>query len=155
MTTFLRRFRPLAVLALAVAVAVGGTSAADHQEAPKPADLKEAVDTLKDVYEKDYTAAESDPKAQRALADKLFAGAPKRKTAAMRYASYDEARRLAATAGEAKLALEALAALTANFKGVPPTLATDTLKPPRTSPSRYPWTPWHLRQLFSAISLFM
>src|SRR5439155_12684636 len=50
------------------------------------------------------------------------------KTAAMQYASYDEARRLAAAGGDARLALDALAVLTTKFKGAPPELASDTLK---------------------------
>jgi hypothetical protein len=121
MTFLVRRVRPALVAAFALAVV--GAAAAQEQAAPTPQELKEAVETLKDVYETDYKNAEKDAKAKKALAKKLFEGAPKRKTAAMRYASYDEARRLAAGAGDAKMAI-----LTTKFKGTPPTLAGDTLK---------------------------
>ncbi|MBN9121062.1 MAG: WD40 repeat domain-containing protein, partial [Planctomycetes bacterium] len=102
--------------------------AADEPSVPPERDLKEAVALLKDVYEKRYAAAEADPEAKKALARKLFEVAPKRKTAPVQYACYDEARRLAARGGDARLALEALAALTTRFKGTPPDLAADTLK---------------------------
>lgn len=127
MTTFVRRFCPALVVALAVAV-VGLAPAADMPETPNAAELKEAVDALKDAFEKDYTAADKDAKAKTVLARKLFDGAPKRKTPALRYASYDQARRLAAAGGDVKLALDALGAINANFRDVPPDLATDTLK---------------------------
>ena len=113
-------------LATVFAVAVAGAVSA-AEPAPSPKDVKEAVDTLHDVYESDYKSAEKDPKEKKALAKKLFDGAPKRKTAAMQFASYDEARRLAAAAGDAKLALEALSALTAQFT-VSADLTADTLK---------------------------
>jgi WD40 repeat protein len=125
MATFMRRFCTIVVAVFAVAVV--GSAPADEPEAPKAAELKEAVDTLKDAFEKDYRAAETDAKAKRTLARKLFDGAPKRKTVAMQYASYDEARRLAATGGDTKLAVEAVAAL-AKFRNAPPDLATDTFK---------------------------
>jgi hypothetical protein len=126
MITFVR-VRPIVVViaALGLAAACG---AADEPQAPSARDLKEAVDTLKDVFERDYKAAETDAKAQKALARKLFDLAPKRKTAAMQFACFDEARRLAALGGDARLALDALTALTTQFKGAPPELATDTLK---------------------------
>ena len=126
MTVLVRRVR-LAVVA-AFAVTLVGVATAQQQTAPSPSELKEAVETLKDVYETDYKAAETDAKAKKMLARKLFEGAPKRKTAAMQYASYDEARRLAAGGGDAKLALDALTILTTKFKGTPPELAGDTLK---------------------------
>lgn len=127
MTTLVRRFRPVVVAALAVALAALAP-AADVAEAPKVADLKEAVEALGDAFEKDYAAAETDAKAKAALARKLFDGAPRRKTAALRYASYDQARQLAAAGGDIKLALAALAAINAKFTGAPPDLATDTLR---------------------------
>jgi WD40 repeat protein len=78
---------------------------------PSAEEIKAATDTLKDVYDKDYVAAEKDAKLQTALAKKLFDLAPQRKTAAMVFACYDEARRLAASAGNVKLAIAALNAL--------------------------------------------
>ena len=124
MITFVR---VLLVVVAALGLAVAG-GAADEPQAPSARDLKEAVDTLRDVFEKDYKAAETDAKAQKALAKKLFDLAPKRKTAAMQYACFDEARLLAARGGDARLALDALAALTTKFKNAPPELATDTFK---------------------------
>ncbi len=121
------RVRALVAALFAVAV-VSLATAADEPETPAPNDIQEAVDTLRDVYEKDYKDAETDNKAKKALARKLFEGAPKRKTAAMRYASYDEARRLAATGGDTKLALDALSALSTKFRGTPRDLASETLK---------------------------
>jgi WD40 repeat protein len=95
---------------------------------PGAEEIKAAVDTLKDVYDKDYATAEKDAKAQAALAKKLFELAPQRKTAAMIFACYDEARRLAASAGNVKLAIAALAALERDtrFK-VAPSLRSTTL----------------------------
>jgi|GEM_PF-4008310 len=114
-----------AVFALGIA---GLAFAADEPDAPKGQELKDAIAALKDVYETDYKNAESDPKAKKALAKKLFDGAAKRKSAALQYACYDEARRLAAAAGDAKLALDALAILTTKFRGTPPEIAAETLK---------------------------
>src|SRR5262245_12903809 len=109
-------------------VAVIGLATANDQPAPSPKELKEAVDTLRDTFEDQYKAAETNNTKRKELAHKLFDEAPKRKSAALQYACYDEARRLAATAGDAKLALDALAALTSKFQGTPPELASDTLK---------------------------
>jgi WD40 repeat protein len=125
MVTFVRRAGLAAAATLAIAVA--GAVAAEEPQAPAPAELKEAVEALKDAYEKDYKSAETDAKAQKALAKKLFDGAAKRKTPVMQYASYDEARQLAALGGDARLALDAVAALT-KFKGSSPELLSDTLK---------------------------
>src|SRR5581483_9990174 len=52
--------------------------------------------------------------------------APKRKTPAMVFACLDETRRLAAEAGEVKLALGALAGLEERFTDLPATVAVDT-----------------------------
>jgi DNA-binding beta-propeller fold protein YncE len=117
-----------AVLGAFAALAVTVAGAAEEPQAPTPAELKEAVDTLKDVYERDYRDAGTSATAKVALARKLFDGAPKRKTAVMQYACLDEARRLAALGGDARLALDALTALSTKFKGTPPELANDTLK---------------------------
>jgi WD40 repeat protein len=127
MTAFVRRIRLAVIAALGFSL-IGLATAADEPDAPKGQELKDAVTALKDVYEEDYKNAENDSKAKVALARKLFDGASKRKTAAMQYACYDEARRLAASGGDAKLALDALATLTTKFKNTPPTLTTDTLK---------------------------
>jgi WD40 repeat protein len=118
----------LVVVAVLMGSVLGTARPAEVQEAPKPPELREAVDILRDAFEKDYLAAETDTKGKRALARKLFDGAPRRKTATMRYASYEEARRIAAAGGDVQLALEALAALTTNFKNTPPDLSTDTFK---------------------------
>src|SRR5688500_9981819 len=98
MTAFVRRFRPVVIAALATGL-FGLATAADEPDAPKAPELKDAVAALKDVYEQDYKDADKDSKAKVALARKLFEGAPKRKTAVMQYACYDEARRLAAGGG--------------------------------------------------------
>ena len=118
------RSTALAVLTLVVV----GTVGSQEPAAPTAKDLKEAVGVLKDVYETDYLAAEVDAKAKVTLARKLFDGAPKRKTPALQYAFYDEARRLAASGGDARLALDALVALTTRFNNTPPDLASETLK---------------------------
>jgi WD40 repeat protein len=126
MTLLVRWCRPI-VVALLAGVVVGSARPADPPAVPSAADLKEAVDVLKDAFEKDYTSASGDPKARRTLAHKLFGGAPKRTTLALRYASYEEARRLAADGGDVPLALSALTALK-NFRNTPPDLDADTLK---------------------------
>jgi streptogramin lyase len=126
MTPLVRRVS-LAIVA-ALTVTVVGVTSAQEQTAPTPQELKEAIDTIKDVYESYYKDAETDTKAKKALARKLFEGAPKRKTSVMRYASYEEARRLAASAGDAKTALDALTILSTQFKGTPASLADETLK---------------------------
>lgn len=123
MTTLARRVRLVVTL---LSVAAGAVAA--QEPIPPAQDLKEAVEALREVYEKDYKAAEVDAKGKKALARKLFDAAPKRKTAAMQYASYDEVRRLAASGGEAKLALNAVTALNTKFQNTPPGLANDTLK---------------------------
>jgi tetratricopeptide (TPR) repeat protein len=125
-TPFNRLFRA-AVFAVCAGVLIGWAQGADPQDAPPAADLKEAVEVLKDAFEKDYNAGSFDPKAKRTLARKLFDGALKRKTPALRYASFEEARRLAAEGGDIRLALDALGALTTNFRNTPPDLGTDTL----------------------------
>jgi len=107
---------------------VVGFVGSQEPDAPTPKELKEAMGVLKDVYETDYLAAETDAKAKVALARKLFDGAPRRKTAALQYAFYDEARRLAAAGGDPRLALDALVVLTTKFRGAPPELASETLK---------------------------
>ncbi|QJW92750.1 WD40 repeat domain-containing protein [Frigoriglobus tundricola] len=126
MTGSVLRVRLAAVAALALVVV--GSVESQEPDAPTPKELKEAVGVLRDVYETDYQAAEIDAKAKVVLARKLFDGAPKRKTAVLQYAFYDEARRLAATGGDSRLALDALVALTSRFKGAPPELASETLK---------------------------
>ncbi|MBY0456813.1 MAG: hypothetical protein K2V38_05715, partial [Gemmataceae bacterium] len=68
-----RLCRALAVALLAF-TAVALARAADEQDVPPAADVKEAIETLRDVFDKDYKAAESDPAAKRALARKLFEG---------------------------------------------------------------------------------
>ncbi len=95
---------------------------------PPPADIKVAVETLRDVYETDYLAAEIDTRGKKGLALKLFEGAPKRKTPAMIFACYNEARQFAAAAGEADLALAALAALQKRFHALPVSLSTETVQ---------------------------
>ena len=97
-------------------------------EIPASAEIKLAIETLRDVYEKDYAAAELDAKGKKALAQKLFEGAARRKTAAMVFASYEEARRFASAGGDVKLAMAAVAALTQRFSNLPRTLLADTLK---------------------------
>ncbi|MBP3957321.1 WD40 repeat domain-containing protein [Gemmata sp. G18] len=108
--------------------AFGLVTAASEPDLPTPKDVKESVDALRDAYEKHYKAAETDAKAKKDLAKKLYTEAPKRKTPAMQYASYDEARQLAAGTGDIKLTLDALVALSTKFPGVDPNLAPDTLK---------------------------
>lgn len=127
MTTRPTRTRGAAVALLALALAALAP-AADPAEAPKAADVKEATDALRDVFEKDYKAAEADNKAKRELARKLFDLAPQRKTAAMQYACLDEARKLAAAGGDAKLAFGALAALAGRPPVTSADLAAETLK---------------------------
>src|SRR5262245_6107186 len=107
-----RRVR-VACVAVALLAAAGLATAADP--VPPAADVKLAIETLRDVYEKDYAAAEKDAKGKKALAQKLFDAAPKRKTPAMIFACLDEARRFAAEVGEVKLALDSLAAIEARF----------------------------------------
>src|SRR5580698_10515892 len=95
---------------------------------PTSADIKTSSDTLRDVYERDYVAAEKDAKGKKALAQKLFDTAAKRKTAAMVYACYDEARRLASAGGDWKLAVSAVTALNQRFPNLPRSLLPETLK---------------------------
>src|ERR1700721_799773 len=90
----------MSFLFLEATFAAGQTS--KPLEIPAEAEVKAAVDTLREVYDKEYIAAEKDAKAKKALAQKLFDTAPKRKTSAMVFACYEEARRLAAAGGEGK-----------------------------------------------------
>lgn len=113
---------------LALAALSGQAQPAKAPEIPTEAEIKAAVATLHDVYEKDYSAAEKDAKAKKALAQKLIDGAPKRKTPAMIYACYDEARRLASLGGELKLAVSAVNGLTQKFPNLPRSLLPETLK---------------------------
>ncbi|MCI0705684.1 MAG: WD40 repeat domain-containing protein [Planctomycetia bacterium] len=126
MTKLVRLVR--VTLAALFAVVVVGLATAQDQPAPPPKDLKEAVETLRDTFDEDYKAAENDVEKRKALAQKLFDRAAKLKTPALQYACYDEARKLAASAGDAKLAIDALSALTSKFRGTPPDLANETLK---------------------------
>ncbi|HEV3435961.1 MAG TPA: WD40 repeat domain-containing protein, partial [Gemmata sp.] len=79
-------------------------------------------------FDKDYALAEKDSKGKKALAQKLFDGAPKRKTAAMVFACYEEARRLASAGGDVKLSLAAVSTLNKRFPSLPRSLLQDTLK---------------------------
>ena len=103
------------------------------QQPPKPAamppaeEIRTAVETLKEVYEKNYDLAETGTEGKLILARKLFELAPMRKTAAMVFACYDEARRLAAMGGDVTIALSAAEALQTRFTGVPATLMAETL----------------------------
>lgn len=97
-------------------------------EIPGADEIKAAIETLRDVYEKDYASAEMDAKGKKALAQKLFDGAAKRKTAAMVFATYEEARRLASAGGDVKLALASVTALTQRFSNLPRSPLPDTLK---------------------------
>ncbi|VTR91957.1 wd-40 repeat protein : WD-repeat protein (Fragment) OS=Gemmata sp. Wa1-1 PE=4 SV=1: WD40: WD40: WD40: WD40: WD40 [Gemmata massiliana] len=114
--------------ALFALTAFGLATAASEPDLPTPKDVKESVDALRDAYEKHYKAAEMDAKAKKDLAKKLYTEAPKRKTPAMQYASYDEARQLAAVSGDVRLTLDALVALSTKFPGVDQNLAPDTIK---------------------------
>lgn len=127
MTIPLVRVRAVATALFAVAV-VGLAPAADPPAAPSAADIKEATEALRDVFENDFKGAETDPKAKKELARKLFDLAPKRKTAAMQYACLDEARKLAAAGGDAKLAFAALALLAGRPAEGAGDLVADTLK---------------------------
>jgi WD40 repeat protein len=125
MTPIIRRVGLVLVVAFALVRGAGA-------EPPKPVavppadDIKGAVETLKDVFEKDYALAETSAEGKLALARKLFGLAPQRKTAGMIFACHDEARRLAARAGDAKTALAAAEAIHARFTGVPATLMAET-----------------------------
>jgi WD40 repeat protein len=114
----------MSYLILAATFAAGQTS----KEIPPAAEIKTAVDTLREVYDKEYIAAEKDPKGKKALAQKLFDTAPKRKTSGMVFACYEEARRLAAAGGDVKLSIAAVNALYQRFTNVPRSLFSDTLK---------------------------
>lgn len=127
MTNPRTRVRAVAAALLALALA-GLAPAADPPAAPSAGDIKEATDALRDVFEKDFKNAETDNKAKKELARKLFDLAPKRKTAAMQYACFDEARKFAAAGGDAKLAFAALAALVGRPAEGAGDLAADTLE---------------------------
>jgi WD domain, G-beta repeat len=128
MNPFARRVRAAcAAVAVVVAAQLAAAQPVKPVEVPPAAEVTAAVETLRDVYDKDYSAAEKDAKAKRALAQKLFDGAAKRKTVAMVFASFDEARRLAAAGGDVKLATAALGALQQRF-ALPGPFFRDTLK---------------------------
>src|SRR5436190_3338415 len=129
MNAFARRVRAAcAAAAVLVAVGLAAGQPAKPVAPPPAAEVAAAAETLRDVYDKEYAAAEKDAKAKRALAQKLFDGAAKRRTAAMVLASFDGARRLAAAGGDMKLATAALTALQQRFAGLPDSVVRDTLK---------------------------
>jgi hypothetical protein len=97
-------------------------------DVPTAAEIKAAIDTLREVYDKEYTTAEKDAKGKKTLAQKLFDTASKRKTSGMVFACYDEARRLAATGGDLKLSMAAVNALNQRFLNLPRSILAGTLK---------------------------
>lgn len=99
----------------ALVLSASALAAADPApvKTPTAAEIAAATETLKDVFDKDYAA--SDAKGKAALARKLFDLAAKRKTPAMVFACYEEARRLAAEAGDVKTALAAAEATNRRF----------------------------------------
>jgi WD40 repeat protein len=113
---------------LSVVATLGSAQGQKLAELPSPTEIKAAVETLRDVYDKDYAAAEKDAKGKKALAQRLFDGAAKRTTPAVIFASYEEARLLAAAAGDVKLALSAANAQLQRFPNLSPTLVADTVK---------------------------
>lgn len=116
MTRFARRARVVcAGIALLVAAKLASAQPAKPVELPSNADIKAAVETLRDVFDKEYAAAEKDAKGKKALAVKLLGIAPQRKTPAMVYACYDEARLLSAQAGDLKVTLGAFDNLNRRF----------------------------------------
>jgi len=124
--------KPLALAALLVASAAfaqtGQPTPIPPGPCPTAAEIAAAVEALKDVYDKDYAVGERLPRARSTLAQKLFDLAPKRKTAGMIFACYDEARRLAAEAGDVKLAVASLDALNRQFTDHAPLMRRDTFK---------------------------
>jgi hypothetical protein len=128
MTPFARRVRvECAVAAVLVGVSFSSAQPPKPVAMPPADEVKVAIETLKDVFDKDYAAAETDAQAKRALAEKLLKVAPQRKAAAMVFACYDEARRLAATGGDVKTALAAVEAMSSRFTKLPDKLRLDTL----------------------------
>jgi hypothetical protein len=115
-----------AALTLSATLVAGQPS--KSQDVPIAAEIKSAIETLRDVYEKEYAAAEKDAKGKKALAQKLFDTASKRKTAAMVFACYEESRRLASSCGDMKLAVAAVNSLNQRFANLPRSLLPDTLK---------------------------
>src|SRR5262245_58290365 len=106
MSAFIRRVA--FSLALAACTGLAAAQPPKPEATPSAAEIKAAVESLKDVYDKYYAAAEKQDLDKLALAKRLLEAAPKRKTPAMIFACYDEARRLAAAGGDAKLALGAI-----------------------------------------------
>lgn len=129
MNPYTRWLRLLAIAPILIAVAGLGTAQPPKLvEVPAAAEITVAIDTLRDVYDKDYALAEKDSKGKKALAQKLFDGASKRKTAAMVFACYDEARRLASAGGDVRLAVATVNELKKRFSSLPRSLLQDTLK---------------------------
>jgi hypothetical protein len=121
--------RPTGVAAiLFLAHAFGSGQPSKNGEIPSATEMKAAVETLHDVFEKDYALAEKDSKGKKVLAQKLYDSASKRKTPAMVFACYEEARRLASTGGDVKLAVATVTALNQRFPSLPRSLLPDTLK---------------------------
>jgi WD40 repeat protein len=129
MTAVLRGIRLSSCTVLLLACAkLSGAQTPKQMELPSPNEITLAVETMRDVYDKDYALAAKDSKARKALAQKLFEVASKRKTDAMVFACYEEARRVACMAGDVKLAVSTVTALTKAFRTQPRNLLIDTLK---------------------------
>ncbi len=122
----LKLFAAMTILLISASIIVAQTS--KTVEVPSATDIKTAVETLRDVYDKEYAAAEKDTKGKKTLAQKLFDTAAKRKTSSMVFACYEEARRLASAGGDLKLAVAAVNALNQRFTNVSRSLFSDTLK---------------------------
>jgi WD40 repeat protein len=122
MIPFARRIE-FAVAALIFAATTSAAQPPKPVPMPPADEIKDAVATLKDVFDKEYGSTRD-----RALAAKLFQLASQRKTPAMIFACYDEARRLAAASGDVKRALDAIEALNRRFTNLPPSLLRDTIR---------------------------
>lgn len=120
-------FARLAVVGVALALVPALLAQPTPAERPPAAEVKTAAETLRDVYDKEYAAADQSEADTKALAKKLLKIAPERKTPAMIFACYDEARRLAAQAGDVRTAFAAVEELKKRFADTGE-LSRDTLR---------------------------